>query len=373
MDFQSIEIWKQARRIDPTLKVSHQRHAELSRRRIRPVAFSRDALFSSMADGKPVIFSDLRVPVRNEHELGTPGAVLDNLRSAFPDDKVFRVRLGRDGYRQQGLRVDELTRRWTGDRSLVNITDLHIRRSRKLFRSIDCSALSNFNLLAGARKPISAEEMLTLVVSSAGVFTDSHSDDPDGSNHCFVGKKLWLVWDTFEGIARNLEDVEHSRAEGEHATFNVAAFLSVPGSRWFTVEAGQTLFLPGNFTHKVITLEDYLGVGSFFVMLPSYWRTLLRWTKHTPLWALNARPGERLVLVDKITRRVIRKLKRLAGRPEYEQGRWGVRYLVTAVDEWQRRTGPAGMTALSPVLAELAETVRLGSAMGTPSRPIQSD
>jgi hypothetical protein len=33
-------------------------------------------------------------------------------------------------------------------------------------------------------------------------FTDSHSDDPDGSNHCFVGRKLWLVWDTFLGIGR---------------------------------------------------------------------------------------------------------------------------------------------------------------------------
>jgi hypothetical protein len=44
--------------------------------------------------------------------------------------------------------------RWHGH---VNITDLHIRGSR-LFKSIDCSALSDFILLAGARNPVDAEE-----------------------------------------------------------------------------------------------------------------------------------------------------------------------------------------------------------------------
>ena len=49
MDAQSIDIFKQARRIDPTLKISGKHHAELGRRRIHPVAFSRELLFSSMA------------------------------------------------------------------------------------------------------------------------------------------------------------------------------------------------------------------------------------------------------------------------------------------------------------------------------------
>jgi hypothetical protein len=356
MDAHSIDIFEQARRTDPTLKVLPKHQAELGRRRIRPVPYSREAMFAAMAAGKPVVFKNVPVPVQGEHELGLRQAVFENLRSGFPRSQTFRVRQGRDGERRESLRADELMRRWSSHRGLVNITDLHIRGS-KLHRRIDCSELTFFNLLAGARYPVGAEEMLTMVISSAGVFTDSHSDVPDGSNHCFVGKKLWLVWDTFEGIARNLEDVERSGTDRDQAAFSMSAFLAVPGSRWFTVEDGQTLFLPGHLTHKVVTLEDYLGIGSFFVMLPSYWRTLARWTEHTPLWAITARPSQRMTVVDKITRRIIRKVKWLAGRPETEQIRLGLPHLSAAVEAWQRTAGAQPLLAQNPTSARLAKTV----------------
>jgi hypothetical protein len=328
----------------------------MSRRRIRPVAFSREVVFSSMAAGRPVVCTNVPVPVEGEQKLGTREAVFESLRSGFHKQQTFRVRLGRDGEVRRSLRVDELLRRWGSDRGLVNITDLHIRGS-KLFKSIDCTALSDFNLLAGARYPAGAEEMLTMVISSAGVYTDSHSDSPDGSNHCFVGKKLWLVWDTFEGIAEGLEDVERAEIDREQAAFSMSAFLSIPSARWFTVEDGQTLFLPGHLTHKVVTLKDYLGIGSFFCMLPSYWRTLARWTEHTALFALNARPSERMTLVDMITRLAIRKVKWLAGRPVQEQVRWGVPHLISAVHEWQRTAGSDSLSALNPDSARLVRTV----------------
>jgi hypothetical protein len=356
MDAQSIDIFEQARRIDPTLKVLDKHRAELGRRRLHPVVYSRETLFASMAAGKPVVFRDVPVPVRGERERGLRQAVFENLRSGFAKDETFRVRRGRDGERRETLRVDELLRRWSGDRGLVNITDLHIRGS-KLFKRIDTTALCDFNLLAGARDPAGAEEMLTMVISSAGVFTDSHSDVPDGSNHCFTGRKLWLVWDTFEGIARNLEDVERSGTDREQAAFNLSAFLAVPGSRWFIVEDGQTLFLPGHLTHKVVTLQNYIGIGSFFVMLPSYWRTLSRWTEHTPLWALNARPAERMTVVNQITRRVTRKVKWLAGQPERERVRLGLPHLVAAIEQARRSGGLERVVARSPDSARLAKTV----------------
>ena len=355
MDARSIGIWKQARRIDPTLRLAQRHHEELGRRRIHPIAYSREVLFSSMAAGKPVVFNNVPVPVQDELELGLRGAIFESLRSGFPKRQTVRVRRGRDGERHEYLRVDELLRRWSSDRGLVNITDLHIRGS-KLFKHVDCSELSDFNLLVGARDPVGAEEMLTMVISSAGVYTDSHSDAPDGSNHCFIGKKLWLVWDTFEGIARNLEDVERADVEGQ-ASFSISDFLSVPHSRWFTVEDGQTLFLPGHLTHKVVTLEDYIGIGSFFVMMPSYWRTLARWSEHTALWALNARPSQRMTVVDKITHRIIRKVKWLAGRPKQEQIRLGLPYLVAAVNEWQRNAGPDSLLMQNPTSARLATAV----------------
>ena len=135
MDAQSIDIFEQARRIDPTLKVPDKHRAELGRHRLHPVAYSRETLFASMAAGKPVVFRDVPVPVRGERELGLRQAVFENLRSGFAKDETFRVRRGRDGERRETLRVDELLRRWSGDRGLVNITDLHIRGS-KLFKRI---------------------------------------------------------------------------------------------------------------------------------------------------------------------------------------------------------------------------------------------
>jgi len=222
--------------------------------------------------------------------------------------------------------MEELWRRWMSGNARVSVTDLHIRGTT-VIRNIDCSSLSDFNILAEARGTVGEEEMLTMVVSSAGTFTDSHTDDPDGSNHCFVGRKLWLAWDTFLGLSRKLEDVERCEIEKTHAAFSVSGFLSVPGSRWFVVEPGQTLFLPGHLTHKVITLDDYLGIGSFFVMLPSYLRTLARWAQHTPLWALNLPADRRMELVDQITRRVIDKVHMLAHASERQRSRWGIVHL----------------------------------------------
>jgi hypothetical protein len=366
MDSKSMDIWSQARQIDPSLKVSPKHLAELNRRRIRPVAFSRQALFSAMAKGKPVLFYNVPVPVQGEHEFGLRQAVFDSLRSRLPKQQKFSVRLGRDGERRHNLRIDQLLDRWSSDK-LVCITDLHIRGTQ-LCRSIDTSALSDFNLLANARGAAGAEEMLTMVISSAGVYTDSHSDVPDGSNHCFVGKKLWLAWDTFDGIAHNLEDVERSDTDHPQATFSINAFLSVPGSCWFTVEDGQTLFLPGHLTHKVVTLEDYIGIGSFFVMLPSYLRTLVRWTEHTPLWALNARPGKRLELVDSITRRVTRKVKALARSSEREQDRWGVSHLVSAVEASQRNAEAQSVLADNPTSTRLLRTVLKHGGSSSKSR-----
>lgn len=322
-------IWNRALKVDPTLRVPKRAARALAQRQVTPVSFSRDALFSAMAAGRPILFNDLPVPVHREGTLGTRDAVLRGLADSFGPREKFRVRCGPSRTPKQ-LTVHQLLRRWADDDAKVSVTDLHIRGSG-IMKKIDCSSLSGFNLLAGAPDPVGTEEILTMVISSAGTLSDSHTDDPDGSNHCFVGEKLWLVWDTFEGLERGLEDVERCEVF-DQAAFSIPRFLSVPGSRWFTVSAGQTLFLPGHLTHKVITLERYMGVGSFFVMLPSYLRTLLRWTKHTPLWALTAPPARRLELVDKITRRVRRKVDELAEQSKAEKNKWGLPHMQRAAE-----------------------------------------
>ena len=318
-------LWARAREIDRTVNVSRQQAGLLERRRLSAVPFSQDRLFDAMAEGEPVVFEDLPVRVRHQHRLGTTAAVLQALHDSFAASDRVRVRCG-PSRTTKYLTVDQLLDRWASDRARVSVTDLHIRQSGMLSR-IDCSRLSHFNVLAGAPDPVGAEEILTMVVSSAGVFSDSHTDDPDGSNHCFTGRKLWLVWDTFAGLQAGLEDVERCNVYGNQARFSITRFLAVPGSRWFIVGPGQTLFLPGHLTHKVITLERYLGVGSFFVMLPSYLRTLRRWTAQTPLWALTLPPARRLELVDLITSRVAGKVRELGSAPRRTQDRWGLRQI----------------------------------------------
>jgi hypothetical protein len=336
-----LKTWEQAAGVDPTLRVTRAHLRALRRRELRPVPFSRDLMFSSMQRGEPLLVDDLPVRVEGEQQWGVREAVLRALSGGFPRDRKVRVRCGPSG-EQKSIVVEKLLRRWTSARARIHVTDMHIRGTRVLQR-IDCSTLSDFNLLAETRGAISAQEMLTMVVSSAGVRSDSHTDDPDGSNHCFVGRKLWLVWDTFLGLRRDLEDVSRCKITSDSARFSTDAFLSVPGSHWFTIEPGQTLFLPGHLTHKVITLDDYLGVGSFFVMLPSYLRTLVRWSRHTPLWALEGPQERRLDLVDQITRRVTSKMRELRAAPHEERCRWGIAHLQSAIEEWQRNS-PAKAT-----------------------------
>lgn len=349
-------IFRQAATIDRTLTIRPPLLSPLARRQLRSIPFSRSTLFQSMSAGEPVLFDGLETTVRGQPAPTPADGVIHALESSFSPRDKFRVRCGARGDVRL-ISVQELLRRWKSGRARVSVTDLHIRGT-KACRRIDCSRLSDFNLFPGSAAAVAQQEMLTMVVSSAGTFSDSHTDDPDGSNHCFVGRKLWLVWDTFAGLSRGLEDVERCLVEADQAAFSIKAFLAVPKSRWFVVEPGKTLFLPGHLTHKVVTLEPYLGVGSFFVMLPSYLRTLERWTRHTPLWALESPPQRRLDLVDRITSIVTRKVQRLANAPADEQQRWGLPDLRAAMARWKQKPLAARTVLMeNPVSAYLLRTL----------------
>jgi len=312
------EVWTAAAEIDHTVAATPTQRRKLVSRRVKPQPFDRQHLFRSMAARSPVLFSGLRLP--------TTGGKRDTrqidklIETGLPKTIRIRTRCGPSATRGY-LSPQELIARWRSPRARVSVTDLHIRDTR-FFNWLDCEPISDFNLLARSAEDINYQEMLTLVVSSTGTFSDSHSDDPDGSNHCFVGRKLWLVWDTFEGLAHGLEDVERCEVN-DQARFSMAAFLRLRSGRWFTVEPGQTLFLPGHLTHKVITLERYIGVGSFFVTIANYAWTLARWTRHTPLWALNLPATRRLALVDSITALVVKRAKSLERASFTERARWG--------------------------------------------------
>ncbi len=323
-------LWQRAAELDSTLTLDRCDSALLRRKLIRAEPYSRERLFERLARRRPVIFDDFKVKLSHG---GIPyqGGVVDLLRKALPKSQRVKARVGpRQEFRS--ITISDLLGRWERRHSLVTVTDLHFRGTR-LETCIDVNALSDFNLLLLGSEELALQEMMTLVVSSADTFTDSHSDDPDGSNHCFVGEKLWLAWDTFEGHAAGFEDVSRDDVAGG-AAFDMRTFLLLRSSCWFVVSDGQTLFLPGSLTHKVVTLRPYLGFGSFFVTFAGGLETLMRWYEHGPLWVRGSSDNEGLV--DEVTRLMRRKLRALSKASEAQRAQWGCAYLCPAAEKFLR-------------------------------------
>lgn len=324
-------LWKDAARMDSTLRVNKNHYAGLKRKFVAPKVYSRERMFLDMAQRRVSIFRQVPVLVRKYQGVDTRDVLVNALCKKFPPKETSRVQVG-PSHTVKRLPVREIMRRWLGGRAIVGVTDLHIRDT-KVNEVIDTQALSHFNILIRGSEDLSLQEMMTLVIASRGNVTDSHSDDPDGSNHCFFGKKLWLAWDTFEGMQAGLEDVERQQVY-DVCKFNMSAFLKLKSSRWFLVCDGETLFLPGNLTHKVITLEPYLGVGSFHVGLPSSLDSLTRWLYHGPLWSIADRNNECANLVNEAATVTLAVAQRARAGSDRLKNRWGYHYLNKAYVTW---------------------------------------
>jgi hypothetical protein len=159
------------------------------------------------------------------------------------------------------------------------------------------------------------------------------------------GCKLWLAWDTFEGRRAGLQDCERDPVH-DTARFDIDTFCRLPSARWWTVEPGQTLFLPGKLTHKVVTLERYIGIGSFYVAPSSCLDSLSRWYVHGPLWSIEDRKGENAGLVDEIATTMAARLRRLRrGRPTMRR-QWGLDFAKRSIARWKRSWSRAQREAL---------------------------
>ena len=346
--------WDLAATVDPSLKIRPHFQAELARRQVPVVHYSRERLFTSMVHGSPVIFNDFRVPLRRKSLRDNKAGLAEACARLFPKHERVRVRTG-PSHQRSYLFTPELIKRWNGKRAIINITDLLVRTS-PITKLIDTTALSAFNLLPRSRRAdIQSLELLTLVISAAKGFSDSHTDDLDGSNHCFTGRKLWLVWDELSGLANGLEDVERCDVF-DRAAFDMDVFLSLPSARWFVISEGQTLFLPNNYAHKVVTLEHYLGIGSFFVMLPDYMRTLMYWQRLPPTWSIASPRYQRKCHVETVTRAVTNRVRSLMKAPAPVRRFWGLHHLRRAVAGWNASTG--SNTLRDPASAGFVAAVR---------------
>lgn len=328
-------LWERVGQMDRTVRISPRQVPALQKKQIRSQPYSRSAMFDAMAKRRAAVFRGVPVDTQRHERLDPTDSLVHALSTKFPRRETSRVQVGPAAI-QKRLPVREIMRRWRGRRAVVGVTDLHIRGT-KLEEFIDTRALSNFNLIIRGSDRLSSQEMLTLVIASPGNVTDSHSDDPDGTNHCFTGQKLWLAWETFEGIEAGMQDVERQDVYGP-AKFSMRNFLSLKSSCWWLVTDGDTLFLPSNLTHKVFTLEYYLGVGSFHVGLPGCLDNLSRWLYYGPLWSLNDPQAENEDLVDEIASICLRTARRTARASNRARDRWGYAQLISGYRHWLATT-----------------------------------
>jgi hypothetical protein len=343
------DLFGEASHTDPDLYINDTIGRKLLKSRIAPAAYNREIMFTQMAKGETSIFIDFKAPLRSQPKSDNShiSDILNSVSNSGIEHKI-RTRAGRD-YQWRYYTVQELIEKWQRQKARINVTDLHLRDTT-IEQTINTRLLSEFNLLPNAPECLSWIEMMTLVISSAGGFSDSHSDDCDGSNYCFTGKKLWLAWETREGINAGLEDLDRQMACGVPTTkkcaFDIETFVTLPSAHWFTVEPGQTLFMPGHFTHKVITLEPYLGVGSFYLAFPNILRTLSRWLVQKPNWEHLESKTLKGQLYTSIKSTCTRKLKTLSRAGTKTQEKWGLPFIGDSIEHWESRASATEIAAI---------------------------
>lgn len=287
-------LFAQALTIDQKMKVPEALWPRLRSKQVKAVEYEPDLWFKNMADAKPSLFKQFPVPVvaPSNSKTATLSEATKRLMKVLTNSRSqhkYRFRTGRSRSLKY-MTIRELMKYWANPRSIVTTTDLHIRDTL-IEKVIDVNALSDFNLFPLMTEESSSLEMMSMVISSEGALTDSHSDDMDISNYCFFGSKLWLAWDTHEGHEKGLDDCDRVEID-EHARFNMKAFLSLKSARWFVVNDGDMLFMPGNMAHRVVTLKPYVGVGAFYVAFPNALRTVSRWQQYTANWELDKTDSE---------------------------------------------------------------------------------
>ena len=98
--------------------------------------------------------------------------------------------------------------------------------------------------------------------------------------------------------------------------------------------------MPGHLTHKVITLEPYLGVGSFYLSFPNLMRTLSRWLAHTPNWARSHSKDFRQRLYPEVFDSARREFRRISRCSDGFRQRWGLDFLARSFRHWSKHCSP---------------------------------
>jgi len=327
MDETAAACWSAAATIDGSVRLPARLACRVADLEIRPERYSRRRLFSAMARQEIVLFDDFPLRGSMRRYFLDRREPVSAIRKLFGPRATTLVKAG-PAQRVKRLRVHDVVDAWSQGRGVLSANDVFYRELG-LDQAFDCEAIGDFSVLRHAPRRIREIEVATLLMGTRGCMSDSHSDDPDGCNHCVIGRKFWLVWDRREGQAAGLQDCEYDDVY-TRAHFDVATFSRLASARWFVVSEGTTLFLPGNFTHKVITLERYLGISNFYVALPNALSSLTRWRLHGAHMVSEA-------IWSQVLRLVVERLRSTAEGRRSDRHFWGFYHVGDALAQWRRR------------------------------------
>ena len=325
-----IRVFDEASTYDPTIKISKRDLAKLQKSRVNSERFSRDRMFRAMLHREPCLLSGHPRPVCGALAQMSGDEAASEVKDWLArrrSRETFRIFTGRTGV-PRNMTLKNIAKKWEADTGPFGVTDLHIRHT-SMEDIIAPDVISGFNLLPYSTPGAQQQEMFSFVISATGQVTDSHSDAPDSTNYCFTGRKLWLAWDTYDGMRHGLQDVERVSVK-ETAIFDIKRWMALPSARWCVVNPGETLFLPAHLTHKVVTLERYIGVGGFYLSLPNCLHLLRHWIVRPPLWTKRDRTGEGAEILGQITSSLVEKIVELRQASNAERKRWGYDYLAEA-------------------------------------------
>ncbi|NNE62985.1 MAG: hypothetical protein HKN34_02770 [Gammaproteobacteria bacterium] len=331
------QIFETASEIDQTLFCTDEQLRLLHSCHLPPLAFESKILFTNLACCKPSLFFNYPKPfTRSVDASDSKQYVIESLINL---KESFRYKIDQGlGEGPVRLTISELIQRWQRDDEILRVTNIHTRKT-DIVEFLDPNSMCPFNLLRNGNPYVESLEMLTLMVATTGSITDSHSDDADVNNHCIVGKKLWLYWDSLEGVEAGIEDNERQSVFGQ-ARFDMGRFLRLESAGWCLVKEGDTLFLPGNYAHKVIALEKYIGVGGFFVSFPSLLQAFSRWLSRPDLYYYKEplyRERKGVEIADEIETSLLQSVGALGakiGNDQSQRDWWGMSHIAHALKNW---------------------------------------
>lgn len=284
-------VIEQMSRIDPLAPCPNVRAFAAKRVRLRP--FSLTDFRRAQAKGVPRLYQTTPTPPRASYR--RPRSMV---RRLFGKEDAQRFAVIQD-FEQKVTRSHwkgaNIARRWNEGSRVFAVTDHSDAVSVKSAFCWDLVTKQNFLSRDGLRR----FEVCGPVLATSGHLTASHVDDPDIWNSCLSGRKLWYLmdatdWAKHEGVNNEtLLDSIH---------FDFETFMKIPSSRWAIVEEGNAFYCPNRYAHRVVTLDRYIGAGTFMVTPESRTRLLRYWARHGTQWA---RSGEGEEFVDHVRRAVL--------------------------------------------------------------------